>query len=62
MGDELKSCPFCGSNNISSGEIMGKNPEGDFYQQTSCLDCGASGPSSLETPSHDCDEGWNKRA
>ena len=61
LNDALNQCPFCGSKNISSNEVMGRNESGEYYQQTECLDCGACGPSSLKTPNLSADEGWNLR-
>jgi len=49
--DELNAllcCPFCGSNNISSGSVAAKDCEGDFYVATACLNCGVEGPKVYE--------------
>lgn len=56
---ELKPCPFCGSANISSGEIMGRQGERDFVQ-TACLKCGAS--SGEASSKAEADKHWNTRA
>ena len=61
---ELLPCPFCGSSNISSCEVMGKPDESPYpYKQTSCLDCGADGPKhwSPDIYSTGCDDKWNAR-
>lgn len=64
----MKNCPFCGSNNISQGEVLGKNLDGTFYGQHGCLDCGAYGPEvpvedpSLLPPDYTAmDAAWDKR-
>lgn len=51
----LAPCPFCGSNNVSSGEVMG-----DDFQQTACLDCGACGPEARGDD--EADVLWNQRS
>ena len=57
----LLCCPYCGSDDISSGEVMGKHADGEFFKQTACLNCGASGPESNSKHDVDADELWNKR-
>lgn len=67
--NDLKSCPFCGSSNISSGEVL-SGQMGDYAKQTACLDCGATGPEVKMTlamasgPDGDdlADAAWNRRA
>ena len=64
----LLCCPFCGSDDISSGEVMGKHLDGKYFSQTACVDCGASGPETVCADATDirleieCDIAWNKRA
>jgi hypothetical protein len=61
---ELLPCPFCGSNNISSGESLGKNSDGTYNKQTGCVDCGALGSLVDVVDIYDnsgCDAAWNKR-
>lgn len=58
-------CPFCGSTNISSGQVMLKDLDGSFTKQTRCEDCGACGSEVVVTDIYDnsgCDAAWNKRA
>ncbi|MBC7602771.1 MAG: Lar family restriction alleviation protein [Ramlibacter sp.] len=66
---EVKACPFCGSVNVSSGEVFGERPDGQMYKQTACMDCFACGPEVLidrETIGPDGDDladaAWNRRA
>lgn len=37
-------CPFCGSTDISDGEILTGTPDGRTYTQSECQDCKAVGP------------------
>lgn len=65
--DELKPCPFCGSTNISFGEILGKHVNEEEFRQSQCLDCGACGPETEHTQSAAVNEindrkAWNRRA
>src|SRR5471032_281936 len=42
---ELLPCPFCGSADISAGEILGyTQPSGEGYCQSACNACGANSP------------------
>jgi hypothetical protein len=41
---EVKPCPFCGSANISEGEVLTSNPDGGVSTQSRRRDCGALGP------------------
>lgn len=62
-------CPFCGSTDISSGEVL-TGYMGNYSKQTSCNDCGATGPEAPVTleqargPVGDdlADAEWNRRA
>lgn len=47
---ELKPCPFCGSQNITSKD------EGAYITLFTCEDCGCS------LQHHSCDDHWNTRA
>jgi Lar family restriction alleviation protein len=45
MDQETKPCPFCGSDNISDGEMLSSDADGgNRAVQSECLDCGAVGP------------------
>lgn len=58
---ELKACPFCGSDKISSGEALGKDQKtGELQHQTGCLNCDAFGPAGKTV--EEADERWNERA
>lgn len=69
--DGLLACPFCGSIDISSGEVCAIKTEGingdEFITvQTACLACGGSGPEiKCETNGPDANEAadaaWNRR-
>jgi Lar family restriction alleviation protein len=66
MTDKLKPCPFCGSENISSGEVHGTHPNGYSFKQTGCLDCGSLGPEVKEKTTYaesddKADKAWNRR-
>lgn len=61
------ACPFCGSNNISTGEMLSQGDDGD-YAQSMCRNCEALGPAAKlidgdpdygDTKST---EAWNRRA
>lgn len=56
--EKLKSCPFCGSPDISSGEIMGSQGERKFVQ-TACCQCGVS--SGRASTDEEADRLWNTR-
>lgn len=41
----MKECPFCGSTEISEGEVLGKVPNSTgYFMQAGCMGCGALGP------------------
>lgn len=54
MSDELKPCPFCGSENLKTNTSEFNH---DFIQ---CCDCGGDGP--LEDHSETAEGYWNRRA
>jgi len=65
---EPTPCPFCGSNNISCGEVLGEYPTGRTYSQSMCYQCKALGPEA-ELEEGEIDYGdvkanvaWNRRA
>ncbi|MES3011971.1 MAG: Lar family restriction alleviation protein [Pseudomonadota bacterium] len=68
IDQDVLPCPFCGSTNISDGEISTFEPGVGNYSQSECQDCGALGPCGM----HDGDEpdygsvkaiaAWNRRA
>ena len=63
--ERLLPCPFCGSTNISGGEVYGENRDGTVYKQTGCLDCGALGPMVTPEDVYDeqgCNDAWNTRS
>jgi Lar family restriction alleviation protein len=43
MNTELKSCPFCGSTDISEGEVLTEYPNGKTTTQSMCNNCKALG-------------------
>ena len=59
---ELKPCPFCGSTDISSGEVLGQYPNGGYYKQSMCRGCCALGPEVSGQSDHAADLAWNVRA
>ena len=63
--NKLLPCPFCGSDDISSGEVMGKEPNGHFFKANQCLNCRAEGPKAYiaesDIYSRVCDILWNVR-
>lgn len=72
MTEEIvKPCPFCGSNDISDGEILSGDVDGNVsvqFVQSECLHCGAIGPRGSLFPGQ-IDYGckvaiaaWNQRA
>lgn len=68
---ESAACPFCGSTNISSGEVLtssGVKGGVNAVTQSQCMECGAVGPEA-ELAEGDADYGcvksiaaWNRRA
>ena len=40
----LLACPFCGSTEISAGEVLSENARGEQCTQSKCMSCGAFGP------------------
>lgn len=74
MGEELpqdehrENCPFCGSANISDGEVVTEDQAKECVTQSMCEDCGAMGPGAALGPD-EVDYGdvkaraaWNRRA
>jgi hypothetical protein len=63
---KLLPCPYCGSDEISSGEILGavESAKNVFFRQTVCINCNAAGPSVLSAKPTDTesDDAWNMRA
>jgi len=67
MSEELKSCPFCGSDDIDAAFAAGYQA-GDQTQPTmaaGCMSCGAAGPD-VKVPDHSAGhdkaaEKWNLR-
>lgn len=61
----LLPCPFCGSINISPGEVLIERPHNKrLFKQTACADCGACGPETEVRNLFDDttpNETWNKR-
>lgn len=56
----LKPCPFCGSDDIGSGEVLGEKGDKTRFVRTACLSCGAeSGDGDNDTKA---DIKWNTRA
>ena len=68
MTDTLKPCPFCGSADISDGEVLTGLPDGTAFTQSECQGCGALGPRGLLKPGHvdygdvEAIKAWNRRA
>lgn len=61
---ELAHCPFCGSTNTSSGEVLSSRGTDDYKTQTGCLNCGATGPAvpgSGAEADEKADQAWNTR-
>jgi hypothetical protein len=65
---DSKPCPFCGSADISEGEVLSEHPIGTITTQSQCMGCGALGPNALLTDG-EVDYGsvkstaaWNTRA
>lgn len=63
---KLLPCPFCGSANISSGEVLGTRPgTSHSFKQTCCINCGACGPETVCSDIYDDappNNAWNNRA
>jgi Lar family restriction alleviation protein len=65
--NELLACPFCGSREISDGEVL-TGDGGKTYTQSECQNCGALGPRGyLENGEADLGDlkaiaAWNRRA
>jgi hypothetical protein len=65
---EVKPCPFCGSANISEGEVLTSNPDGGVSTQSRRRDCGALGPDAhlrageLDFGDVKATIAWNRRA
>lgn len=57
--DTLEACNYCGSDVISSGEVMGRKANGVKFYQTGCLTCGALGPEKKTVEL--ADKAWNTR-
>lgn len=68
MSAELLPCPFCGSSDISDGEILGEHGHGVAFTQSECQTCRAVGPMApLENGEVDYGDvkaraAWNRRA
>ena len=61
MNNNLKTCPFCGSDNIRSNtNITGPLGEQKYETRVTCLKCDARGPSG--TVSNGGIKQWNMRA
>lgn len=61
-------CPFCGSGDVSDGEVLSEMPRGRVTTQSMCRNCGALGPEAALLP-NEVDYGsvkaraeWNTRA
>lgn len=66
--EACKACPFCGSEDVSEGEVLTDTPSGGTVTQSMCKGCGALGPEA-KLPPGDVDFGdvrataaWNRRA
>jgi hypothetical protein len=66
---EPLNCPFCGSTNVSDGEVLSSDPDGgNLATQSECMDCGAIGPKAhlsrdeIDYGSVKSIEAWNTRA
>jgi Lar family restriction alleviation protein len=65
---EVFPCPFCGSRNISDGEVSTTDIAGETVVQSMCEDCGACGPgAALDAGEIDYGDvkaiaAWNRRA
>lgn len=65
--DRQKACPFCGSTDISEGEVLTSNPDGGASTQSMCRGCGALGPDAhlrdgeIDYGSEKATAAWNRR-
>jgi hypothetical protein len=66
---EALACPFCGSGNVSDGEILSSDADGgNRATQSECQDCGAVGPKGtlaqdeIDYGSVKAIAAWNRRA
>ena len=62
--EELKPCPFCGSEEIDPSEARGKKLDGTMTIAAGCIDCGALGPVAIvrsETGYKESLKAWNTR-
>lgn len=61
-------CPFCGSHDISDGEMLTEESDGTTYTQSECKGCGAIGPKGFlnrDVADYGCVKAiaaWNRRA
>lgn len=68
MDNQLKPCPFCGSLNISEGEVLSTKPDGGASTQSMCRECGALGPDAhlregeVDFGDEKATTAWNRRA
>jgi Lar family restriction alleviation protein len=68
MNGELKAdgCPFCGSTEISDGEMLTEKDDGSRVTQSQCRGCGAFGPEAVtDGPDYGgvrAITAWNRRA
>lgn len=57
-------CPFCGSQDVSNGEIL-TEMDGKTFVQSECQGCGAAGPRAMvDGPDYGASKAiaaWNKR-
>lgn len=62
------ACPFCGSTDISEGEVLSETPNGRVTTQSMCRGCGALGPEAkldvdeVDYGSVKSTAAWNRRA
>ena len=56
---ELKSCPFCGSDDIEQGHTVGKREEEGYTHATGCNNCDAT--SAMMPTMKEANEKWNIR-